>query len=127
MIKIKHFLDPVEVDDGARIWVEPWGLTADFRQWCQVNHLMCHLAPPRELCDWFENHPDGYEYFRAQYHEWLAKSSFKPALQQLAWTATRETLTLLHQGDDVELNSAMALYEFLAELEAYCPPDSPDL
>jgi hypothetical protein len=29
----------------------------------------------------------------------------------------------LHQCDDPIHNSAMALYEYLTELEAYCPPE----
>jgi len=123
MIRIKHFLDAVEKDDGRRIWVEPINLTADLKEWCLVQHMLCHVAPPRELWSWFNDHPDGYEFFRAQYHEWLSKSPYRLALQQLACAAMRENITLLHQEDDPAHNSATALYEFLAELEAYCPPD----
>jgi uncharacterized protein YeaO (DUF488 family) len=123
MIKIKHFLDAVDSDDGMRIWVEPIGLAADFRQWCKVEHILCHVAPPRHVWDWYQSHPDGYDYFRARYHEWLAASPYKPALQQLACAAMHENITLLHQEDSADQNSAMALYEFISELEAYCPPD----
>jgi uncharacterized protein YeaO (DUF488 family) len=121
MIKIKHFLDALEEDDGRRIWVEPISLTHDFRQWCSVDHLLCHVAPPRGLWDWFESHPTGYDYFRARYHTWLAQSPYKTALQQLACAAMKENITLLHQSDDQAHNSATALYEYLIELEAYCP------
>ena len=62
MITIKHFMDSVEKGDGNRIWVEPIGLTTDLKTWCQVNHTLCHVAPPRELWDWFAEHPDGYEF-----------------------------------------------------------------
>ena len=65
MIKVKHFLDDVEPDDGQRIWVEPIALTRDLREWCKVSHVLPHLGPPRELSKWFDEHPDGYEYFRA--------------------------------------------------------------
>jgi uncharacterized protein YeaO (DUF488 family) len=123
MINIKHFMDAVEPNDGNRIWVEPIGLTTDLKQWCQVNHTLCHVAPPRDLWDWFAAHPDGYEFFRARYHEWLGKSPYRPALQQLACAAVRDDITLLHQSDDPEHNSATALYEYLSELEAYCPGD----
>ncbi len=123
MIKIKHFMDAVEADDGQRIWVEPVGMTLDMRDWCKVEHLLCHVAPPRAMWEWHQQHPDGYEHFRGRYHTWLAKSAYKPALQQLVCAAARENITLLHQGDDPAQNSATALYEFLVELEAYCPPD----
>jgi uncharacterized protein YeaO (DUF488 family) len=123
MIKIKHLLDAVEPDDGQRISVEPVNLTRDLREWCEVDHVLCHLGPPAALRDWFEEHPDGYDYFRAEYHEALSKSDFKPALQQLACAGMRETFTLLHQGDDPGHNAATALHEFLSELEAYCTPE----
>ena len=123
MIKVKHFLDPVEPDDGQRIWAEPFGLTKELREWCKVGHVLTHLGPPRALWDWFEEHPDGYDYFRARYHECLAQSPYKPALQQIACAGLRETYTLLHQGDDLEHNSATALQEFINELEAWCPPE----
>jgi uncharacterized protein YeaO (DUF488 family) len=123
MIIIKHFLEAVEKDDGRRIWVEPFGLTADFREWCKVDHMLCHVAPPRGLWDWFECHPQGYEYFRARYHQWLSHSPYRLALTQLACAARNENITLLHQSDNPEQNSARALEEYLSELEAFCPPD----
>ena len=119
MIKVKHFLQPVEQDDGQRLWVEPFGLTRDLQEWCKVEHVLPHLGPPRALRDWFEEHPDGYDYFRARYHGALANSKYKPALRQLAQAGLRETFTLLHQSDDAEHNSATALQEFLNELEAW--------
>jgi uncharacterized protein YeaO (DUF488 family) len=124
MIKIKHFMDAIEKDDGRRIWVEPFGLTQDFRQWCSVDHLLCHVAPPRGLWDWYATHPTGYEYFRARYHEWLTNSPYRDALLQLTRAAMKESVTLLHQSEDPAHNSASALQEYLSELEAYCPPEA---
>ena len=123
MIKLKHFLDAREADDGLRIWVEPIGVTQDLREWCAIDHLAPAVAPPMRLWRWFDEHPDGYDYFRGRYHEHLARSPCKRMLQQLAWAALKEDFTLLHQGDDPEHNTATALYEFLAELAAYCPPE----
>ena len=123
MIKVKHFLDAVEDDDGQRIWVEPIGLTADLREMCRVGHVLTHLGPPRALWEWFAEHPDDYECFRGQYHERLRHGPYRAALQQLACAGTRENFTLLHQGDDPNANTAAALHEFLNELEAYCPPE----
>jgi len=119
MIKVKHFLQAVEQDDGQRLWVEPFGLTKDLREWCRVEHVLPHLGPPKALRDWFEEHPDGYDYFRARYHGYLAQSKYKPALRTLAQAGVRETFTLLHDGDDPDHNSAVALMEFLHELEAW--------
>lgn len=117
MIRVKHFLDEVAVDDGLRLWVEPIGLTEDFRKWCAVNYVMPQLGAPDGLCRWFEAHPDGYVFFRCRYHEWLSRSSHLSALKELACESRRVTFTLLHAGDDAYHNCATALREFLNELQ----------
>jgi len=123
MFKIKHFLDAAETDDGQRIWIEPIGLTRDLREMCSVTDVLSHFGPPVTLWEWFEKHPDGYDYFRAQYHEWLAKSPHREALQDLVFKALRNNVTLIHQGEDPVHNTGTALYEFLSELEAYIKPE----
>ena len=124
MIKVKHFLDAVERDDGLRMWVEPVGLTKDLKEWCHVDHVMPHLGPPKDVWEWFGEHPDAYEVFRGQYHECLSVSHYRPALQRLACAGLRENFTLLHAAEDPEHNCASALREFIDELEAYCPPEA---
>ena len=105
----------------VRLWVEAIGLTRDLQQWRLVDHVLPHLGPPRDLWEWFAAHCDDYETFRGRYHEWLGKSHYRPALQQLACESLKGNFTLLHAGDDPEHNCATALREFIAELEAYCP------
>ena len=121
MIKVKHFLEAVECDDGQRMWVEPIGLTKDLAEWCKVDHILPHLGPPRHLWDWFEKRNGDYDYFRGCYHEALAKGPYRTPLQQLACASMKENITLLHQSDDPEHNTATALHEYLSELEAFCP------
>jgi uncharacterized protein YeaO (DUF488 family) len=123
MIKVKHLLEAVEESDGQRLWVDPIGLCKDLRQWCRVDHVLPHLGPPLNVWRVLEEHPDAYDYFRAQYHERLRHSQYRAALQSLACASRRETFTLLHGSDDDEHNSAVALYEYLSELESYCKPD----
>lgn len=123
MIQIKHLFDAVEPGDGQRIWVEPIGLTLDLREWCKIDHVLNHLGPSMKLWEWFENHPQGYEYFRAKYHQALADGPYRGAMIQLVTAARKNNFTLIHQGDDPEHNPATALHEFLSELEAYVPPE----
>ena len=123
MIKVKHLLDAVEETDGQRVWVEPLGLTKDLREWCRVDHVMCHLGPSVAVWRVLEDHPDAYDFFRAQYHEQLKKSPYRAALQSLAVASRAETFTLVHGSDNAEHNSAMALYEYLSDLEAYIKPE----
>ena len=123
MIKIKHLLEPVEKDDRDRIWIEPIGCTKDLQEWCSVHHVLSHLGPPIKIWRWFEHNPQGYEEFRARYHEHLDKGPYKDALTALATVGLREDFTLLHQGDDPAHNTATALYEYLTELQAYVKPE----
>src|SRR5438105_1080600 len=119
MIKVKHLMDAVEEDDGQRIWVEPFGLTQDLKGWCRVDHVLPHLGPPRKLWTELDEHPDAWEYFRAQYHAQLRRSPYRIALQSLAMASKRENFTLIHSADDANHNSAAALHEYLSDLEAY--------
>ena len=124
MIKTKHFLDQVEEDDGLRIWVEPFGLTRDLCKWCDVGMIFPDIGPPRPLWNWFDQHPDGYEYFRGMYHDYLASGRFKALLERIVRNSERMNITLLHQSEDECQNTATALYEFLDELRAYEPPET---
>ena len=119
MIRIKHLLEQVENDDRDRIWIEPIGVTRDLQEWCSVHHVLSHLGPPIKIWKWFEQHPEGYDEFRARYHEHLSRGPYKEALQALAAVALREDFTLIHQGDDPTRNTATALFEYLTELQAY--------
>jgi uncharacterized protein YeaO (DUF488 family) len=123
MIKVKHLLEAVEETDGQRLWVEPIGLTKDLREWCRVDHVLPHLGPPMSAWKVLADHPDAYEFFRAKYHDQLKRSPYKAALQSLAVASRQETFTLVHASEDAEHNSAMALYEFLSELESYIKPE----
>jgi uncharacterized protein YeaO (DUF488 family) len=123
MIKVKHLMDAREGDDGNRIWVEPVGLAKNLAEWCAVDYAMPLLGPPMKLWEWFEEHPDGYDFFRGCYHQALCNGPYIDSLKQLACAAAHENFTLLHAGDDPVQNCAIALYEFLSELGACCPPE----
>src|SRR5688572_23893744 len=120
MLKVKHFMDAVEPDDGCRVWVEPMGLTRDLRGWCDVHVVLSRFGPPRELWDWFEERgggADAYEFFRGAYHLHLSRRPDRQSLQELARRAMHADFTLLHQAEDPEHNTATALYEFVTELQ----------
>jgi uncharacterized protein YeaO (DUF488 family) len=123
MIQVKQLFDAVEKDDGLRIWVEPVKLTLDLIEWCKVDQLVTQWGPTMELSRWFETHPTGYEYFRAKYHDLLGKGTHRKAMLHLVALSRNQTVTLLHQGDDPVQNAATALHEYLAELDAYVPPE----
>ena len=116
MIRVKNFLVPAEAADGQRLWVESIGVTRDLREMCRIHHVLTHLGPPMKLWLWYEAHPDGWEHYRAKYHEHLARGPYIDALKELASAAVNEDFTFLHQNDDPHRNAAMALAEFVSEL-----------
>jgi uncharacterized protein YeaO (DUF488 family) len=86
---------------------------------------MCSASwPAAENWQWYEEHPDATTRSAPIIHDSLRTGPYNEALMQLAQISSRETFTLLHQCDDAIHNSAMALYEYLSELQAYCPPRS---
>jgi uncharacterized protein YeaO (DUF488 family) len=113
MIKVKSIFDPVEPDDGVRIWVEPIGLTLDLVQWCDVDYVLPQLGPPLRVWDDLQGHPDHYDYFTAKYHAFLAQEPRRATLARLAALSVSRQVTLLHEGNDPDQNSAMALAGFL--------------
>lgn len=123
MVKVKHLMDRIEIGDGERVWVEPVGLAKDLRAWCAVDHVGTEFAPPLEFWERFEEHPEKYDEFRSAYHRGLAQHPDGARLLALAVFGSASNLTLLHQGEDRERNTAAALSEFLRSLVANCPPE----
>jgi uncharacterized protein YeaO (DUF488 family) len=119
MINVKHVMDAPEPADGCRLWVEPIGLTRDFIEWFEIDAVLTDAVPALGLWEWFEENPQGYEIFRAQYHEMLARGDFRRQLEQLVRDSRFRNYTLLHQGSDAEHNTATALHEFLGEWSSY--------
>lgn len=119
MLRVKHFMDRVETDDGHRLWIETIGLTRDLQQMCDVHHVLSHLGPPSKLWLWYEQHPEGFEHFRSKYLQHLASGAYREALVELGAAAQRENFTLLHQYDDPLRNAATVLAEFISQVQPH--------
>jgi uncharacterized protein YeaO (DUF488 family) len=114
MIKVKSVFDPVERDDGLRIWVEPIGLTRDLQQWCDVDYVLPQIGPPLRVWNELRQKPDSYDYFATKYHAFLNQEPRRATLAQLVALSASRDITLLHEGDDPHQNSAVVLFEFLS-------------
>ena len=119
MIEIKHLFDTPEPNDGLRLWVGPVGLTRDLTEWCRVNRWLREGSPSPELAQWFDEHPDGWEYFRAMHHEALGSGPSTRILHALSRQGINEPITLLHAETNPAENAAVSLYEYLVQLQAY--------
>jgi uncharacterized protein YeaO (DUF488 family) len=116
MICIKHLFDPVEAQDGERIWIEPGGLTHDLKDICQITHIMSTLGPSAELAAVFEQHPNCFDFFEDQYLEELRSSAYLTSMRGLAAASVHQTFTLIYLGDNSKENCAVVLHRFLSEL-----------
>jgi uncharacterized protein YeaO (DUF488 family) len=123
MIQIKSLFDAADASDGLRLWVGAVALTRDLTEWCRVDRWLKEGAPPVELARWFEEHPGGWEYFRAKHHEALDQGGSLDALRRLSRKGIDENITLLHAESNPSQNTAVSLYEYLVELQAYCSDD----
>jgi uncharacterized protein YeaO (DUF488 family) len=123
MIRVKHLFDARESGDGLRLWVGPVGLTRDLAEWCHVVRWLREGSPSAALAEWFEEHPGGWEYFRARHHDELARGGAVDRLRALGQHALTENVTLLHAEDSPVENAAVSLHQYLAELQAYCSDD----
>jgi uncharacterized protein YeaO (DUF488 family) len=122
MIKVKHLLDPIESDDGERIWIEPIGLTRDLFEMCAIDAVMSHLGPSQEIADELEAHPHRYDYFFAEYQHQLYNGSYLLELKDLARIGRWRNITLIHHGSNPAENSAVALRDFLLQVLALSSP-----
>jgi uncharacterized protein YeaO (DUF488 family) len=123
MIKVKYLLDPVDPDDGQRIWVERYGLTKDLQEWCQVDHVITEVAPSPALLYHLERDPDGFHVFRKAYASELHNSAWRDPLEKLALASRSGNLTLVHTSNDVDRNGAVALCQYLNEIAVSLLPD----
>lgn len=120
MIQIKNLFDAADESDGLRLWIGPIGLTKDLAVWCRVDRWLREGSPSPELAQWHEEHPDGWEYFRAKHHDSLAQGGHAPLLRELSRRAMRENITLLYEGSSQSQNAAVSLHEYLSELQLFC-------
>lgn len=126
MLQIKSLFDKPEPQDGLRLWVGPIGLTKDLAQWCNVDRWLKEGSPTAVLGQWFEEHPQGWDYFRGMHHEELNRNGYVRELRSLSLRSSKENVTLLYGETNPEQNSAVSLYEYLVELQAYASDDTQD-
>lgn len=117
MIKCKSIYRTPSADDGERIFVDrlwPEGITtheAAIHRWLQ------DVAPSYEL--WrYKFSPDNWAEYRQLYWRELSQKALRPLLLQLWDKSHKGALTLLYGTDNDTLNNAVALKEYLENLNS---------
>jgi uncharacterized protein YeaO (DUF488 family) len=115
MIRIKRVYEPPGPRDGKRILIDrlwPRGLS---KEKARVDEWRKDLAPSDRLRKWFNHEPEKWDEFKRRYHREL-----QPKINELAdlkHGKRSATITLLYGARDPEHNNAVALKEFLDELD----------
>lgn len=116
MIKLRRIYDPEEPDEGYRVLVDrlwPRGISRADASW---NEWMKEIAPGNELRKWYNHDPSRWESFREKYKQELS-SRHDLLLRLLQLERDHGTLTLLYSSREQSLNNAVALREFLQQLD----------
>jgi uncharacterized protein YeaO (DUF488 family) len=117
MIKCKSIYQEPAPEDGERIFVDrlwPEGVST---RAAQVTSWPQELAPSYEL--WrYRFSPDNWVEYRRQYWQELSQKSVRPLLLQLRDQSHRGNLTLLYGTEHAAFNNAVALKEYLENLNS---------
>jgi len=116
MIKCKSIYQPPSVDDGERIFVDrlwPEGLST--RQ-AAIHNWLQEVAPSYEL--WrYHFSPDNWTEYRRLYWQELSENTLRPLLLEQKGKSQNSSLTLLYGTDHALYNNAVALKEYLENLD----------
>ena len=113
-ITIKRVYESASSDDGVRILVDrlwPRGLSKDR---AKIDHWFREVAPSNELRRWFNHEPPKWDEFRRRYSAELDQEDV--AVRSVWDEASRCKVTLLFAAKDEERNNAVALREYLVQL-----------
>jgi uncharacterized protein YeaO (DUF488 family) len=116
-LRIKRVYKPPDDGDGVRVLVDrlwPRGLS---RERAQIDLWLKEIAPSDVLRRRFHNDPAGWEEFKAAYYAELGQPEAQSAVRSLIDRLAREPVTLLFAARDESRNNAVALKEWLEQLE----------
>jgi len=115
-IKLKRVYESPDTGDGYRVLVErlwPRGMSKDR---AKVDLWLKEAGASTTLRTWYGHDPEKWEEFRRKYFEEMR--SRPDVIKELRDVIrTRGTVTFLFAAHDIEHNNALALKEFLEQLQ----------
>lgn len=113
-IVIKRIYEEPDKADGTRILVDriwPRGIS---KSDARLDDWLKHIAPSKELRQWFDHDPDKWSTFKKKYYAEIAQSkAILASLREISDLAKKQRVTLLFAAKDCEHNNALALKEYL--------------
>jgi uncharacterized protein YeaO (DUF488 family) len=116
MIRIRRIYDPEEAGERYKVLIDrlwPRGISKEKAGW---NEWMKEISPSHELRKWYNHDPAKWTEFKQRYKNELApKQDELKRLKQLE--IKHGTLILLYSSREEKYNNAVALKEFLMEMD----------
>ncbi len=118
MIKIRRIYDSEETGEHYKVFIDrlwPRGISKEKAGW---DEWIKDISPSNELRKWYNHDPEKWMEFKRLYkNELIEKQNELKKLKQLE--IKHGTLTLLYSSRVEKYNNAVALKEFLMELDTY--------
>ena len=116
MITLRRVYDPEKTGEGYKVLVDrlwPRGFSKEKAVW---HEWAKEVSPSNELRKWYSHDPSKWDEFRQKYRKELSgKKGEMERLKQLE--NEYGTLTLLYSSKEEKYNNAVALREFLMQLD----------
>ena len=119
MIQIKRVYSESGKQDGFRILVDRVWPRGFSKERANIDEWRKELAPSTALRKWFGHDPAKWTGFRERYRKELTESGGIDALKELAQRSRHKTITLVYGAADEQHNQAVALKEFIEQLDKH--------
>jgi uncharacterized protein YeaO (DUF488 family) len=116
-IRLKRAWDEASPDDGRRVLVDRLWPRGVSKEDARLDDWKKELAPSDGLRHWFDHDPAKWGEFRRRYRAELKAEDKTRAMQELADRAEQGDVTLVYAAKDREHNNAVALRDFIANLQ----------
>jgi uncharacterized protein YeaO (DUF488 family) len=117
MIKLKRVYDAIDESDGYRILVDrlwPRGLS---RSKVEFDEWLKDIAPSDRLRKWYAHDESKWSEFKRLY--FLELSSKEDLIRTIVEKGSKSKLTLVYAAKDNEHNNAVALKEYIENLDIH--------
>jgi uncharacterized protein YeaO (DUF488 family) len=115
MIKLKRVYDTIDESDGYRILVDrlwPRGLS---KNKVEVDEWLKDIAPSDRLRKWYAHDVSKWSEFKRLY--FLELSSKENLIRAIIDKRSNSTITLVYAAKDNEHNNAVALKEYIENID----------
>lgn len=114
-LQSRRVYEPPAADDGIRILVDRLWPRGVSKEQAKIDDWLKEIAPSQDLRRWFGHDRTRWPEFKRRYFQELAEK--RELVDALLARAAKEKLTFLYAARDEQCNNAVALVEYLRNIE----------